>query len=110
MPRSDARYDLILIRYRYPSRLMLAEALCRIPTDKEFTQLTYAEESGLARITLARPEVRNALSMQLSDELIAALELVRRSHSIKVLVIQGAGETFCAGDDITEMPAWGQCR
>ncbi len=72
-----------------------------------FEQLRYAQEGAVARITLDRPERRNALSMQLSDELIAALELVRRSQTVKVLVIKGAGETFCAGDDITEMPAWG---
>jgi enoyl-CoA hydratase len=72
-----------------------------------FEQLHYSEEGPLARITLDRPEQRNALSMALSEELIAALEIVQSSESVKVLVIAGAGETFCAGDDITEMPAWG---
>ena len=72
-----------------------------------FEQLRYTEDGPLARITLDRPERRNALSMQLSEELIAALEIVGRSQTLKVLVIQGAGETFCAGDDITEMPTWG---
>jgi enoyl-CoA hydratase len=73
----------------------------------EFEHLRYDEQGPVARITLDRPERRNALSMQLSEELIAALEIVQRSQAVKVLVIQGAGETFCAGDDITEMPAWG---
>ena len=73
----------------------------------DFTQLRYAEDDPVARITLNRPERRNALSMQLSDELIAAIGIVQRSQSVKVLVIEGTGETFCAGDDITEMPAWG---
>jgi enoyl-CoA hydratase/carnithine racemase/ketosteroid isomerase-like protein len=73
----------------------------------EFEHLRYDEQGPVARITLDRPERRNALSMQLSEELIAALEVVQRSQAVKVLVIQGAGETFCAGDDITEMPAWG---
>jgi enoyl-CoA hydratase len=72
-----------------------------------FEQLHYSEDGPLARITLDRPERHNALSMQLSEELIAALEIVQSSQSVKVLVIGGAGETFCAGDDITEMPAWG---
>ncbi len=72
-----------------------------------FEQLRYTQDGPVARIVLDRPERRNALSMQLSDELIAAFELVRRSRTVKVLVIQGAGDTFCAGDDITEMPAWG---
>jgi enoyl-CoA hydratase len=72
-----------------------------------YEQLIYEEESAVARITLNRPEQRNALSMRLSDELTAALERVRASETIKVLVIGGAGETFCAGDDITEMGLWG---
>lgn len=63
----------------------------------------------LAVFTLNRPEVRNCLSLQLSDELVAALEQVRRSETVKFLVIRGAGGTFCAGDDLREMGegAWG---
>ncbi len=73
-------------------------------------ELTYEEDGPVARITLNRPERHNALSMQLSDELTAALERVRGSESIKVLVVGGAGETFCAGDDITEMGQWGDAN
>ncbi|MGN6257574.1 MAG: enoyl-CoA hydratase-related protein [Solirubrobacterales bacterium] len=72
-----------------------------------FSQLRYEEREAVARITLERPERQNALSMQLSDELTRAIGLVARSQTVKVLVIQGAGGTFCAGDDISEMPAWG---
>ena len=75
-----------------------------------FEQLIYAEDGAIARITLNRPERRNALSMQLSDELTAALVRVRDSEALKVLVIDGAGETFCAGDDITEMGLWGNAN
>lgn len=73
-------------------------------------QLSYEEDGPVARITLNRPERHNALSMQLSDELTAALERVRDSSALKVLVIGGAGETFCAGDDITEMGMWGDAN
>jgi enoyl-CoA hydratase len=75
-----------------------------------FEQLIYEEDGAVARITLNRPERHNALSMQLSDELTAALERVRASEAVKVLVIGGAGETFCAGDDITEMGLWGNAN
>jgi len=47
------------------------------------------------------------LSMRLSDELTHALEHLRDSADVKVVVIRGAGGSFCAGDDITEMPEWG---
>jgi len=75
-----------------------------------FEQLLYEEDGPLARITLKRPECRNALSMQLSEELASALELVQHSETIKVLVISGAAGTFCAGDDITEMGQWGNAN
>jgi enoyl-CoA hydratase len=78
--------------------------------EPSFEQLRYEEDGPIVRIQLNRPERRNALSMQLSDELMRALELVQRSESVKVLVIQGAGDTFCAGDDITEMGQWGDAR
>jgi enoyl-CoA hydratase len=76
----------------------------------DFELLHYAEGDQVARITLNRPEKRNALSIALSDELIRAIALVQESTDVKVLVIQGAGETFCAGDDITEMHAWGNAN
>jgi enoyl-CoA hydratase len=69
--------------------------------------MVYTEDGPVAHITLNRPERRNALSMRLSDELTHAIERVRDSSTTKVLVIRGSGGTFCAGDDITEMPEWG---
>lgn len=75
-----------------------------------FEQLRYQEDGSVLRITLDRPERHNALSMQLSEELASALELARRSRTVKVVIIQGAGETFCAGDDITEMGQWGNAN
>ena len=79
-------------------------------TPGNFELLRYAEDGAVARITLDRPEKRNALSIALSDELIRAIDHVQGSAALKVLVIQGAGETFCAGDDITEMHTWGDAN
>jgi enoyl-CoA hydratase len=73
-------------------------------------QLLFEEDGSVCRITLNRPERHNALSMQLSEELMRTLELVQRSTTIKVLVIQGANDTFCTGDDITEMGSWGNAN
>ncbi|MBA2523867.1 MAG: enoyl-CoA hydratase/isomerase family protein [Solirubrobacterales bacterium] len=75
-----------------------------------YEHLHFAEEGPVARITLNRPEKRNALSIALSDELMRAIERVQGSTDLKVLVIDGAGETFCAGDDITEMRSWGDAN
>ncbi|MEV6324009.1 enoyl-CoA hydratase/isomerase family protein [Nocardia sp. NPDC051787] len=75
-----------------------------------YEQLIFDTDGPVATITLNRPQARNALSIQLSDEFIHALETVRDSATIKVLVIAGAGGTFCAGDDITEMHRWGNAN
>jgi len=76
-----------------------------------FKNLIYEErEKTTAFITLNRPEVKNALSMELSDEIVSAIEIVRKSRKLKFLVIKGAGNNFCVGDDITEMPKWGDAN
>jgi len=75
-----------------------------------FEQLVYEKKDQVARITLNRPEVLNALSMQLSDELFSAIELVRQSTKLKFLIIKGAGNNFSVGDDITEMMRWGEAN
>ena len=64
-------------------------------------------QGDLARITLNRHKVRNALSIELSDLLVEAIRTVKKLTAVKFVVIQGAGDTFCAGDDIKEMLMWG---
>jgi enoyl-CoA hydratase len=93
-----------------PARVETPTVTLDPPAGLTFEQLIYEESDGVACITLNRPEVRNALSMRLSDELILALRQVRRSTEIGVLVLRGAGGTFCAGDDISEMQRWGNTR
>jgi enoyl-CoA hydratase len=73
----------------------------------KFEQIIFEENEKIAWITLNRPKALNALSMKLSDELVAAIEFVRKSTELKFLVIKGAGDNFCVGDDITEMIKWG---
>lgn len=76
----------------------------------KFEQLIYEMKDEVAEITLNRPNVLNALSMQLSDELVTAIELIRQSTKLKFLVIKGAGNHFSVGDDITEMVRWGNAN
>src|SRR3954452_18175704 len=56
-----------------------------------------------ARITLNRPGQRNALSLALMTEVIAALEQLGSDTSVRAIVIEGAGPAFCAGHDLGEM-------
>src|SRR4051794_3512766 len=64
-----------------------------------FKSLELAYDSGIAKITLNRPEKRNALSFQLLDELLRALDEVEKS-SAQILILTGAGKAFCAGMDL----------
>ncbi len=75
-----------------------------------FENLIYEEKDQVAWVILNRPEVLNALSMKLSDELVAAIEIVRQSTKLKFLVIKGAGNNFSVGDDIKEMIKWGDAN
>jgi enoyl-CoA hydratase/carnithine racemase len=57
----------------------------------------------IARITLDRPEKRNALSLPVLRELTAALRRIGDLRSVRVVVIAGTGPAFSAGHDIGEM-------
>src|SRR4051812_19129338 len=57
---------------------------------------------GVRRLTLNRPEKRNALSPELRDELADALEEAERDASARCVVVTGAGTAFCAGMDVTQ--------
>ncbi|HEY1659436.1 MAG TPA: enoyl-CoA hydratase/isomerase family protein, partial [Candidatus Sulfotelmatobacter sp.] len=63
-------------------------------------QLTHG--SGIATITLNRPEKRNAISFELVEELMAALDEIEKSPS-NVLIVTGTGKAFCAGMDLEEL-------
>lgn len=79
------------------------------PTMPEFSDIILSDDGAVARITLNRPEVTNALSIRLSDDFHRAIDYIRDVERFKVVVINGAGGNFCAGDDLTEMGsgAWG---
>jgi enoyl-CoA hydratase/carnithine racemase len=65
-----------------------------------------AERDGVTtRITLNRPEKRNALSLELMGELIAALESAGADSDVRAIVIEGAGPAFSAGHDLSELVA-----
>ena len=69
-----------------------------------YKTLQLAFDSAVATITLNRPEKRNAVSYELIDDLIRALEEVRNS-SAGVLILTGAGKAFCSGLDLDTLKA-----
>jgi len=67
-----------------------------------FQTIKLAYDGRIATITFNRPEKRNALSMQMIEEIISALEEVEKSDAL-VLIVTGAGKAFCAGMDLEEL-------
>jgi len=79
------------------------------PTVKGYTRLKVDLSAPVARITLDRPEVRNAFDDRLITELLDALAELHAIHEAqgedmpRALVLTGGGETFCAGADMNWM-------
>jgi len=74
------------------------------PAGEAFTDIRYeksaAPDEGIAKITIARPEVRNAFRPRTVIELSSALEDAREDTSIGVVVLTGEGpDAFCSGGD-----------
>ena len=55
------------------------------------------------RVTLNRPQVRNAINKTMVEELSALMTEIQQDEAVRVLVIQGAGGHFCAGGDLADM-------
>src|ERR671936_91534 len=75
--------------------------MAAISTDFETILVSHEEATG--RITLNRPEKRNALSLELMTELISALERLGTDRGVRTIVIEGSGVAFSAGHDLGEM-------
>ncbi|MBL8764579.1 MAG: enoyl-CoA hydratase/isomerase family protein [Phycisphaerae bacterium] len=61
---------------------------------------TLTIEGCIGTLTLNRPEARNALSLDLLEELHARVDEVSRRSDVNVIVLTGAGKAFCAGMDL----------
>lgn len=72
----------------------------------EFSRIRYeSESSGVATLTFARPERRNALDHTSVTELATALRLAAESPAVRCLVITGEGSAFSAGADVKDWAA-----
>jgi len=70
----------------------------------EFKYIIYEKSEGIATITLNRPEVLNAFSKEVEDEVLQALEDIKNDENVRVVILTGAGEkAFSAGADIKAM-------
>jgi isohexenylglutaconyl-CoA hydratase len=58
---------------------------------------------AVLHLWLNRPELRNAMSPQMVREIVATFAAIADDRSVRVVVLRGAGGTFCAGGDIKSM-------
>jgi 2-(1,2-epoxy-1,2-dihydrophenyl)acetyl-CoA isomerase len=65
--------------------------------------VTYVVEDGVAWITLNRPQKRNAVSGALRSALAESVRQAERDAEVRVVVVTGAGNAFCAGADVGEL-------
>ena len=73
------------------------------PSPKSYDTLLYAKAKFCATITLNRPQVHNALNLEMLQELADALQKAQWDDEVAVIVITGAGtKAFCTGADIKE--------
>ena len=69
--------------------------------DEKFTDIIYQIAEGIAKITINRPEVRNAFRPQTIIELQNAFAMARDNEEVGVIILTGAGtDAFCSGGDI----------
>ncbi len=68
----------------------------------EYQTVRVDSVDGVGTILLNRPEKRNALNYQMCLDLYAAIKEVDADESIKIVLVRGAGPTFCAGADVGE--------
>jgi len=66
-----------------------------------YQKILYQIENGVARITLNRPEKRNALDQELISEVKAAIRESGRDENVRVVLIRGVGADFCSGADLS---------
>lgn len=63
----------------------------------------YESRDGICYLTLNRPEVFNALNLQLVRDLITALKRAESDPAVRVIILKGAGKAWCAGGDLEEL-------
>ncbi|WLP90496.1 enoyl-CoA hydratase/isomerase family protein [Gordonia sp. NB41Y] len=71
------------------------------------SKVVYEKRDSVAWITMNRPEVKNAVDVEMHEQLSAAFEDFRDDPQLRVAVLTGAGDTFTAGADLrTHAPEW----
>lgn len=76
-----------------------------------YQTITLNEANDILTVTLNRPEKKNAMSFEMMKELIYLAKGLKKGRQTRVVILNGAGDTFCAGIDLGDlnnpkMPQW----
>ena len=69
----------------------------------EYQKIIYSVDKGVARITLNRPDKRNALDDAIVYEFADALGAAGRDKDVRVVLLSGSGKDFCSGADLAAL-------
>jgi len=65
-----------------------------------YQTIKYTQEKNICKITINRPEVRNALNSLVVNELYDAFSKAEKDENIRLVILSGEGKSFCAGADL----------
>ena len=71
----------------------------------DYQTIRFERDGALARVTLARPERRNALSLECMRELLDCFDAIGADGQLRAVILAAEGKAFCAGHDLSEMTA-----
>jgi 2-(1,2-epoxy-1,2-dihydrophenyl)acetyl-CoA isomerase len=69
--------------------------------------VSYELRDRIARVTLTRPQARNALSNAVADGLVLAVEEIEKDPRVRAVILAGEGPVFCAGGDLKSFASGG---
>lgn len=72
-------------------------------TEAKYQTIQVEVRDGVGYLTLNRPEIHNAFNDTMIHEIDGALQAMRQDAAVRVLLIRGAGKSFCAGADLNWM-------
>lgn len=70
---------------------------------RTYQTITLTEANDILTVTLNRPEKKNAMSFEMMKELIHLAKGLKKDRQTRVVILNGAGDTFCAGIDLGDL-------
>jgi 2-(1,2-epoxy-1,2-dihydrophenyl)acetyl-CoA isomerase len=65
--------------------------------------ITLKIENHIATVTLDRPEKKNALNVEMREQLVETFQKLRFDDDVRAIIVTGAGDSFCSGGDVGKM-------